>query len=92
MDYSQHLSTQLPELEQLVAEALCYLKKLDYDRRSLRRYRTTWNHFIAFAREHGADQHTTARNSESDLSTTYVRVADHVPPPLKTGERMSRSR
>ena len=57
MDHSQHLSTQLPELEQLVAEALCYLKKLDYERRSLRRYRTTWNHFITFARELGSDQH-----------------------------------
>ncbi len=57
MNHSQHIPTHIPELDQLVAEALCYLEKLDYDRRSLRRYRTTWNHFIAFARERGSDQH-----------------------------------
>ena len=56
MAHSARPSTQPTDLEHLVAETLCYLEKLDYDRRSLRRYRTTWNHFIAFARELGSDQ------------------------------------
>lgn len=57
MAHSPQLVTHVPELDQLVTEALHYLEKLDYDRRSLRRYRTTWNYFIAFARELSADQH-----------------------------------
>lgn len=70
MDHSPHLSSDLPDLEQLVYEALLYLEKLDYDRRSLRRYRTTWNHFIAFAREDGA-----GRYYSPELGTRFV---DHI--------------
>lgn len=38
-------------LERLAARALRHLERLGYSRRSLRRYRTIWNHLAAFARE-----------------------------------------
>jgi site-specific recombinase XerD len=36
-------------IAQLVQHALGELKKLDYSRRTLRRYRTVWKHLVAFA-------------------------------------------
>jgi site-specific recombinase XerD len=56
MAYSQDCPAHPNDLDQLIAEALRYLEKLHYDRRSLRRYRTTWRHFIAFARERGSGE------------------------------------
>jgi site-specific recombinase XerD len=67
MDHSQHVSNEISELEQLVTQALCFLEKLDYDRRSLRRYRKTWKHYIAFARDCGSDQHYS-----SELAKRFV--------------------
>jgi site-specific recombinase XerD len=43
-------ASQLP-LDGLVAKALGELEKLRYSRRSLRRYRTVWEHLVTFARE-----------------------------------------
>lgn len=100
MDHSQHLSAHLPELEQLVADALCYLEKLDYDRRSLRRYRTTWNHFIAFARELGSDQHYNPelgrrfvdgiRSRDRSRTTTFKDWRAHVSFEMKVLEQFAR--
>ena len=38
-------------LERLAAQALRHLERLGYSRRSLRRYRTIWNHLATFAQE-----------------------------------------
>ena len=51
MDQSKHqMANNLP-LDRLVACALSELEKLRYSRRSLRRYRTIWQHLMAFSRQ-----------------------------------------
>jgi site-specific recombinase XerD len=51
MDQSTHqVSNNLP-LDRFVARALSELEKLAYSRRSLRRYRTIWQHLVAFCHE-----------------------------------------
>ena len=50
MDQSNHQVASIP-LDRLVACALSQLEKLRYSRRSLRRYRTIWQHLVAFSRE-----------------------------------------
>lgn len=81
MDHSPHHPSQLPDLEQLVPEALSYLEKLDYDRRSLRRYRTTWNHFIAFAREQGAGRHYSPELGRRFVDDIRSRCRSRTTPP-----------
>jgi len=51
MDSSEHRSASELPLDRLVAHALRELEKLGYSRRSLRRYRTVWEHLARFARE-----------------------------------------
>lgn len=51
MDSSEHRSASDLPLDRLVADALRELEKLGYSRRSLRRYRTVWEHLVRFARE-----------------------------------------
>ncbi|MCP4285365.1 MAG: tyrosine-type recombinase/integrase [Gammaproteobacteria bacterium] len=50
MDQSSHENVNNQPLKRLVSRALLYLEKLGYSRRSLRRYRTIWQHLIAFSR------------------------------------------
>ena len=50
MDQSNHQVANIP-LDRLVAGALSQLEKLRYSRRSLRRYRTIWQHLTAFSRQ-----------------------------------------
>ena len=46
-------------LERLAAQALRHLERIGYSRRSLRRYRTIWNHLATFAQENDlGDQHS----------------------------------
>lgn len=51
MDQSHNQFASNRPLEQLVAHALDQLEKLRYSRRSLRRYRTIWQHLIAFSHQ-----------------------------------------
>ena len=51
MNASNHPAASDLPIEQLVAHALGELKKLDYSRRTLRRYRTVWQHLAAFTRQ-----------------------------------------
>lgn len=54
----QQVSNGLP-LDQFVARALSELEKLCYSRRSLRRYRTVWQHLVAFCHERNLeDRHS----------------------------------
>jgi site-specific recombinase XerD len=55
---NQQVTNNLP-LKRLVTRALSHLEKLGYSRRSLRRYRTIWQHLIAFSRQnHLGDQYS----------------------------------
>lgn len=47
---NNQIKNNLP-LNRLVVRTLKQLEKLGYSRRSLRRYRTIWRHFIAFSRQ-----------------------------------------
>ena len=67
MDQSNHQVSNQQSLKRLVVRALKHLEKLGYSRRSLRRYRTIWQHFIAFSRE----QNVGGEYSE-DLATRFV--------------------
>lgn len=59
MDSSEHRSASNLPLDRLVAHALSELEKLRYSRRSLRRYRTVWEHLVRFAREENlADEYS----------------------------------
>ena len=49
MDQSHHQVAHNVPLDRLVSDALGQLEKLRYSRRSLRRYRTIWQHLIAFS-------------------------------------------
>lgn len=49
MDSSAHQSPPGLPLEQLVAHALSELDKINYSRRSVRRYRTVWRQLVTFA-------------------------------------------
>ena len=51
MDSTQHRNPSSLPLDQLVAHALSELDKINYSRRSVRRYRTVWEHLVAFSRE-----------------------------------------
>jgi site-specific recombinase XerD len=51
MDSSAHPSASDLPLDHLIAHALRELERLCYSRRSLRRYRSVWEHFLTFARE-----------------------------------------
>lgn len=51
MDSSEHQCVSHLPLDQLVAHALGELKKLQYSRRSLFRYRTAWSRLLAFSKE-----------------------------------------
>lgn len=57
MDHSHHQPINPLPLDQLVADALHYLDKLGYSRRSRRRYRTIWKQLIEFSREHDLGKH-----------------------------------
>ena len=52
MDSSKQRPTIDLPLDQLIEHALSELQRLQYSRRSLRRYRTVWTRLIDFAREH----------------------------------------
>ena len=59
MALSNQKVTNNLSLERLVTRALSHLEKLGYSRRSLRRYRTIWQHLIAFSRQnHLGDQYS----------------------------------
>lgn len=47
---NHHVANDLP-LDRLVARALSELEQLGYSRRSLRRYRTIWQHLMAYSRQ-----------------------------------------
>jgi len=49
MDQSHHQVAHNMPLDRLVSDALGRLERLRYSRRSLRRYRTIWQHLIAFS-------------------------------------------
>ncbi len=51
MDSLAHRTPSGLPLDQLVAHALSELDKINYSRRSVRRYRTVWGHLITFSRE-----------------------------------------
>ena len=51
MDSSAHRTPSSLPLDQLVAHALSELDKINYSRRSVRRYRTVWGHLVTFSRE-----------------------------------------
>jgi hypothetical protein len=51
MNQSNHQVVNNLPLDQLIAHALGELKKLHYSRRTLRRYRTIWQNFMAFSRQ-----------------------------------------
>jgi len=51
MDQSYHEVAHNLPLDRLVADALGHLEKLGYSGRSLRRYRTIWQHLITFSRQ-----------------------------------------
>lgn len=51
MNVSNHSAASSLPIDQLVTHALAELKKLDYSRRTLRRYCTVWQHFAAFTRQ-----------------------------------------
>lgn len=48
--YAHRIPSSLP-LDELVAHALSELGKINYSRRSVRRYRTVWGHLVTFSRE-----------------------------------------
>jgi len=59
MDSSEHQRVSKRPLDLLVAHALSELEKLRYSTRSLRRYRTVWEHLVRFAREmHLGDEYS----------------------------------
>jgi hypothetical protein len=51
MDLSEQQTESNLPLDRLVSHALGELEKHHYSRRSLRRYRTVWEHLLAFCRE-----------------------------------------
>ena len=51
MDQSTHQDSNHLLLDRFVARALSELEKLRYSKRSLRRYRTIWQHLVAFCHE-----------------------------------------
>jgi len=78
MDSSAHRTLSDLPLDQLVAHALSVLDKINYSRRSVRRYRTVWGHLVAFSRERSLGD----RYSE-ELATEFITAYDQQP-----GERL----
>jgi len=77
MDSSAHPSASDLPLDRLIAQALRELERLGYSRRSLRRYRSVWEHLLRFAREANlADEYS------QDLATRFVDANR-----LRSGER-----
>ena len=88
MDSSEHRNASDLPLERLVARALNELEQLGYSRRSLRRYRTVWEHLVRFAREldleefseelaaRFVDAHRRRSGEHSELKETWRR---HIP-------------
>lgn len=52
MKQTNQTISNTPSLETLVTEAEAQLKTLYYSRRSIRRYRTVWQHFVKFVQQH----------------------------------------
>jgi len=77
---AQRTLSGLP-LDQLVAHALSELDKINYSRRSVRRYRTVWEHLVTFSREMSLGD----RYSEQ-LATEFVTAYRRQP-----GERVKAS-
>jgi len=67
MDSSAHRTPSSLPLDQLIAHALSELDKINYSRRSVRRYRTVWGHLVTFSRERSLGD----RYSEQ-LTTEFV--------------------
>ena len=81
MDSSVHRTPSDLPLDQLVAHALSELDKINYSRRSVRRYRTVWGHLVTFSRERSLGD----RYSEQ-LATEFVTAYRRQP-----GERVKAS-
>jgi len=81
MDSSAHRTPSSLPLDQLVAHALSELDKINYSRRSVRRYRTVWRHLVTFSRERSLGD----RYSEQ-LATEFVTAYRRQP-----GERVKAS-
>ena len=48
MKQSNQNTTNTPSLETLISDAPAQLITIHYSQRSLRRYRTVWQHFVEF--------------------------------------------
>ena len=81
MDSLEHRTPSGLPLDELVAHALSELDKINYSRRSVRRYRTVWGHLVTFSRERSLGD----RYSEQ-LATEFVTAYRRQP-----GERIKAS-
>ena len=79
MDQTYHQLTHHLPLDRLVTRALVELEKLGYSRRSLRRYRTIWQHLIEFSvQENLGNEYT--ENLGARFIEAYSSRNNHVNP------------
>jgi Rps23 Pro-64 3,4-dihydroxylase Tpa1-like proline 4-hydroxylase len=57
----QKSTSKKPSLDELVFGALSQLQALDYNPRSIRRYQSTWNRLIKFAKQHNFENKLSER-------------------------------
>jgi site-specific recombinase XerD len=77
MESAEHPYTSTLALDELVGRALKELERLKYSRRSVRRYRSAWYRFVAFARTAGLGE-----NYSDELGGRFIMAMR-----LKRGER-----
>ena len=78
MGHLNHQVTNVQPLKRLVVRGLKYLEKLGYSRRSLRRYRTIWQHLITFSRQQNFGKEYSEDLAARFLDTYRIRNGESV--------------
>jgi hypothetical protein len=80
MDHLNHQVTNVQPLKRLVVRGLKYLENLGYSRRSLRRYRTIWQHLITFSRQQNSGDEYSEDLAARFLDAYRIRDGEFVAP------------
>jgi len=78
MNASNHPAASDLPVEQLIAHALGELKKLEYSRRTLRRYRIVWQHLAAFSRQVDLGDKYSKELAGRFVDAYQVRIGEHL--------------
>lgn len=78
MNEANHPAASDLPIEQLVAHALGELKKLDYSRRTMRRYRTVWQHLAAFSCQTDLGDKYSKELAERFVDAYQIRIGERL--------------